>query len=75
MDDLVTLRGGLTVSLATLKVGWDLERRGLRMRVNRKGKLVIGPKSLLSDEDQARIRLVRDELTKVVAYESPPEVM
>lgn len=75
MDDQITLRGGLTVSLATLKVGWDLERRGLRMRVDRTGKLVIGPKSLLSYEDQARIRLVRDELSQAVAYQAPPEFM
>jgi hypothetical protein len=75
MDDQITLRGGLTVSLATLKVGWALERRGLRMRVDRTGTLVIGPKSLLSYEDQARIRLVRDELTQAVAYQAPPEFM
>lgn len=69
--DVVTLRGGTPVPLAAIQLALDLEERGITMRLD-DGTLVVRPRSLLTEDDIARIREHRDALKTFVAYEAPP---
>ena len=67
-DTAVTLRHGVVVSLAALRVLWALERRGLV--IEREGDLLaVGPRSELTDDDRRQIRKHRDELLSLIEDE------
>ena len=57
--ELVTLKGGLTVSVAALRVLWGLEDRHFDLQVDG-DLLLVRPKSRLTpDDDQVLCRLCR----------------
>ena len=64
----VVLRGGTTVAFAALQLAWALEGRGLTFRVAEDGRLLIGPRHLLTPADREAIRAHRDELVVLVHY-------
>lgn len=66
-SEIVTLAGGLAVSLPALRLLWALEERGLHVRLDGDAVLV-GPNRALSDEDRQAIRRYRDELRALVAH-------
>jgi hypothetical protein len=67
--ELVTLRGGLAVSMPALQFAWSLENRGCYLRLAADGVgLLVGPRAYLSDEDRAAIRLHRDDLLALIRY-------
>jgi hypothetical protein len=62
---LVVLRSGLSVPVDVLRLLWELETRGLSVRIDGDG-LTVGPRRLLTDEDRSAIREHRDELKALV---------
>jgi hypothetical protein len=54
VEQTVVLRPGIEVPLDILLFRWDLESRGISMRIDR-GDLVVRPKRLLTPEDVARL--------------------
>ena len=50
----------------------DLFGRGLRLRVDADGWLIVSPGELLTDDDRAAIRQYRDELKAIVNYVAIP---
>ena len=70
----ITLKGGLTVSLETLRLLWAFEDRGCTVKVEA-GALLIGPRSRITDEEREQIREHRDELLAVVNYVATLEEM
>lgn len=63
---VVVLRGGLSVPLAALRVLWDLEDRGLTVRLADGSGLLVGPPRRLTDADRSAIRRHRDQLIRLV---------
>jgi hypothetical protein len=66
-SEVVTLKGGLTVSLDALRLGWSLEDRGFRLEPVG-DKLRVAPHTALTAEDVAAIKTHRDELLTLVQY-------
>jgi hypothetical protein len=66
-EDLVTLRGGLTVPVAALRTLWSLEARAFSLEV-RDARLSICPATALTPADIADIRRHRDALVALVIY-------
>jgi len=50
----------------------DLFGRGLRLRADDAGRLIVSPGELLTDDDRVAIRRHRDELLAIVAYAALP---
>ena len=50
----------------------DLFGRGLRLRADDDGRLIVSPGELLTDDDRVAIRRHRDELLSIVAYAATP---
>jgi hypothetical protein len=71
---LVVLSNGLSVPVDALRLLWQLEDRGLCIRVDGDG-LAIGPRERLTDEDRALIRRWRDDLLAVVVHCERQEAM
>ena len=65
--DLVTLTGGLSVSLSALRILWDLENRQFAIHVDGDA-LHIRPGSRLTVDDDRAIRAHREELVALVRY-------
>ena len=72
VTEVVTLRGGLQVPIAALRLAWALEERGCTMRLDGDA-LIVQPRSLLSEADVARIRTHRDALRTIATYEAPEQ--
>jgi hypothetical protein len=72
-SDFVTLIDGPVVPLAALRLAWSLEDRGLTLRLDKAGGLLVGPGVQLTAEDRALIHAHRDELIALVRY-TPPGV-
>ncbi|MSO29797.1 MAG: hypothetical protein EXQ48_02490 [Acidobacteria bacterium] len=69
-DDLaerVTLRSGVVVSLRALRLGWQLEARGLVLSA-RDGHLHVTPEDRLTALDHDRIGRHHDELFTLASY-------
>jgi hypothetical protein len=75
-SDFVTLRGGLTLPVAVIRLALDLEQRGLRMTVEDDGATVcVRPRDLLTDADRDEIRRWKPHLIALLQYDadaSPP---
>lgn len=68
-SDFVTLRGGLTLPLAAVRLAFDLEERGLHLRVDDEGTVLsVGPGDRLTDDDRLLIRRWKAHLVAIVAY-------
>jgi hypothetical protein len=65
--ELVTLRGGVSVSLPALRTLWSLEDRGFLICVDGDA-LVVRPRSRITPDDDRAIRAHRDELLALVRY-------
>jgi len=52
----------------------DLFGRGLRLRADDDGRLIVAPGELLTDDDRAEIRRHKDELLAVAVYAATPSV-
>ncbi len=50
----------------------DLFGRGLRLRADDDGRLIVSPGELLTDDDRVAIRRHKDELLAIVAYAALP---
>lgn len=70
-SELVTLVNGPNVPLAALQLAWSLEDRGLTLRLDDAGGLLVGPGAQLTAEDRVLIRAHRDELITLTRYEPP----
>ena len=64
----VVLKGGLSVSVAALRALWSFEDRRLIVKVDDRGRLLVGPGAKLTYEDHAVIRVHRAELIALVRY-------
>jgi hypothetical protein len=69
VSDFVTLRGGLTLPLAAVRLAFDLEGRGLHLRLEGGGDVLsVGPGDRLTDADRALIRRWKPHLVAIVGY-------
>jgi hypothetical protein len=68
--DYVMLKGGLTIPLAVLRVLWDLEERGVRVRVDDEGDLVVAPRGVITDTDREVLRRWKPHVAVLVTYEA-----
>jgi hypothetical protein len=71
-SDLVTLRGGLAVPLSALRKLWELEDRGLDLRVEG-NDILVRPPGVLSEADRAEISRLKSDLVALIAYCCAPE--
>ncbi len=53
--DYVTLRGGRTIPVPVLRRLWDLEERGVRLRLDG-DDVLVGPRKLLDESDRTFLR-------------------
>ena len=69
-SELVTLKGGLVVSVDALRMLWDLEDRGFDVKLGdgRPYKVLVGPVHRLTSADKAAIHAHRDALAELVHY-------
>ncbi len=67
-SSLVALRNGPAVPADVLRFAWDLEERGLDLRVNNNGRLLVGPRSRITAEDRELIRAHSQTLAVIVRY-------
>ena len=68
-SDFVTLRGGLTLPLAAVRLAFDLEERGLHLSVD--GTVLnVGPGDRLTDADRVLIRRWKSHLVAIASYDS-----
>lgn len=65
---LVSLKGGPAVPLDALQVLWGLEDRGLAVRIDDEGCLLVGPSTSLTNADRQAINQHRDALRALVLY-------
>ena len=65
-SETVILKGGLSVPLAALRVLWDFESRGLTVKLDQTGWLLVGPRLQLTASDRAAISQHRDMLVAIV---------
>lgn len=66
-SETVTLAPGLVVRLDALTLLWDLEARHCTIRLNGE-QLLIGPRTILTDDDRAAIRQHKPELVHLVQF-------
>ena len=69
LAECITLRGGVVVSLRALRLGWQLEARGIVLSA-REGRLCIAPEDGLTAVDRDRIERHRNELLTLAAYDA-----
>jgi len=74
-SDVVTLRGGLTVPIAALRLAWQLEERGFRLAIAGGDTLRVTPGSKLTAEDLAALRVHKAALLEIVAYVPPTDLL
>lgn len=67
-SDFVVLKGGLTVPLDAVRFALDLESRGGQL-VAEGDDILIGPSSLITDEDRQAVRRWRRHLHAILAYD------
>lgn len=68
----ITLRGGLSIPVAALRLAWQLEGIGVSMCVDG-DDLVLRPRQLVPAEDVPRLRQYRRDIMRLIAYcEEPP---
>jgi hypothetical protein len=68
-EPTVVLRPGIEVPLEVLTFGWDLETRGISLRLEG-GDLVARPRQLLSDEDVTQLRRHAPTLKRLLRHTS-----
>lgn len=66
--DTITLIGGLTVPMSALRLAWDLEARGVHIRLDADGALRVGPSDRLTDSDRQAIVIEKPHLLELVRY-------
>ena len=71
--ETVVLRGGAAVALSALRLAWALEDRGLTLRLAEDGRLLIGPRRLLTGADRDAIRDHREMLVAIVRHSDQAE--
>jgi hypothetical protein len=70
-DAIVTLRGGVVVELAVLKVLWSLEDRGAKFLLKSDGGFRVEPAALLTAAETQFLRQHRNEARRVLEYTCP----
>jgi hypothetical protein len=71
VSDFVTLKGGLTLPVAVIRLALDLESRGLRMTVEDDGEVIrVRPSDLLTDADRVEIRRWKPHLIALLHYDA-----
>jgi hypothetical protein len=75
LSDFVTLRSGLVLPLAALRLAWTLEARGLHLTVADDDRLLVGPRELLTDDDRCEIRRWKLHLMAIAAYSADAEAV
>ena len=73
--EYVCLRHGPTLPLDVLRVAWSLEDRGLSLQRTSTGKLLVGPREALTDDDRQQFRRWRDHLLALVDYASADQLV
>ena len=68
--ELMTLKGGVVVSVDALRMLWDLEDRGFDVKLGdgRRFKVLVAPIDRLTAVDKAAILRHRDALAELVRY-------
>jgi hypothetical protein len=66
--DTVTLTDGFIVTLAALRLAWNLEERGFHVRLADDGGLVVSPNSRITPDDDHAIREHKHELIALTRY-------
>jgi hypothetical protein len=66
-SDYVCLSGGLTVPLPALRVLWNLEDRGVHLRLDGDG-IVATPRTSLTDADRAAVKRWRGHVVALLQY-------
>ena len=72
-NELVVLRGGVSVPVAAYLLAIDLEARGVHL-CGDGDDILVGPRALLTDQDRTAIRELKPHLLDIVTYLAP-EVM
>ena len=67
-SERVLLKSGRSVSLAALRVLWDLEDRAFDLRLTAESTIRVRPAAALTAADRAAILVHRDELRVLIAY-------
>ena len=67
-DALVTLNGGMTVRWAVVAKPLDLEARGATFELVEGGGFAVAPRSVLTDDDRAFLRVHRDDARRCLEY-------
>jgi hypothetical protein len=67
VSDYVCLSGGLAVPLPALQVLWNLEDRGVHLRLDGDG-IVATPRTALSDADRAAVKRWRWHVVALLQY-------
>ncbi len=68
--EFVSLRGGLTVPMAAVRLALDLESRGFRLALDAYEQFTIEPTASLTQADLAAIRRWRLHLGAIVGYDA-----
>jgi hypothetical protein len=66
-SNFVTLAGGLTVPLPALQVLWNLEDRGVYLRLDGDG-IIATPRTALTDADRATVKRWRAHVVALLQY-------
>ena len=66
--ETVMLKGGVSVPLPALQLLWNLENRGLTVKLDDTGALLVGPRGRLTPRDRGAIQRNRDTLARLVTY-------
>jgi len=67
IGEYVTLRGGVALPTAAVRLALDLESRGLRIAVEGDA-LVVAPRDRITADDREQIRRWRDQLKVIAGY-------
>lgn len=68
-SNFVTLKGGLVLPLAAIKLALDLEARGLHLACDGED-LLVGPSVKLTDDDREQIKRWKLHLKAILAYDA-----
>jgi len=69
---MIMLRGGLEVSIETLRLAWRMEELGVGLRVDPDdAALLVDRAQLLTDDDIKLLRRHRPELLRLLTYTAP----
>ncbi len=70
-SEFVTLRGGLQVPVAALRLALELERRGFQLSVDEQEQVLVHPATSLTEPDRVAIQRWQRHLAALISYQAP----